>query len=248
MDKKYEIVYNNACSVVLLTKGEVETIENKKSIEIVSINRKDFISLGDKVKVDVVHNDRKFSTFYIPKEIKEVSKNKFLLKEFLANTVTDMCLPLLRINKNNLLFNFHFCGAYNEVGKHQLNKQHDILFLVYRWTPFEHYERYIEWFISEYKCEDVFKSNDSRFDIIAIKAPSIFKFDLIKIYNSDYLEITDLAKQTIMKFHEDPTLNAVFRNDPNLRKNMEKVLNASIPDHIPLYPKFDIENSRLDNE
>ena len=234
---QFNVVYNNGRSLKVIPYNKTEIIKEKGRINMIRFDEESLLCIGDKLPVLVENDDREYNTYYIVKNIYK-HDNYFLISEFPITPVEDLMVPLLQLTKENLLIDYDFCGSYSNFNNHPLNKKKNVIFLMYRWNPFEYYDKFITSLTNNPLFIEQFKSEDNRFDVLAFKIAPVFEIDVNKIFRSDYLNLTAYAKSTIVKFHNDPNLTNVINDNPEYRTYLEKELDTVIPKNIPLYSKY----------
>lgn len=214
-------------------------------IKSVKFNDSESIELGEEIPVMFKTKTGQYNTYYNTNYIYKEDKDKIQINEFEDTISTTYVLPLIGIQKKNLLIDLNFINCY--IG--HCNHEHELgkyIYLMYRYTPTEYYSEFSKILQRQENFTYYFKDIDQRFDCFIFKTKKIFIEDVNIILKGQYSSISNKAKKTILNFHNQNNPNApiyqiLFKG--YLRKNeLEESLGCTLPEDIDYEDKPNINN------
>jgi hypothetical protein len=212
-------------------------------IESVNFNDDNSIKLGDKIPVTFKTKSHIYDTYFKANYIYKDSNNRLRINEFENTLSTTYILPLLSIQKKNLLMDLNFINCY--ISHHNYDHSTgDYIYLIYRYTPTNYYSEFCSILKNQKNFISFSKEKDKRFDCFIFETKECFVNDINLILEGKYSLISNKAKQIILNFHnqqnsDSPLYQILFKG--RLRRNeLQESLGCSIPDDIDFEEKPNI--------
>lgn len=209
---------------------------NKLELLNIIINDDNLIKLGDKLPLKLTDKNKvEYSTYYIANKIYKNKPAEFQINEFDLNETSIFVTPLVLLT-NDLANLDCFINSYIRHYKYE-NYIGDQLYFIYRYSPFDYYDKIVSYFKNHPRFVEYFKDQDKRFDVFTIEIPKQYTNDVKLLMKGKFSKISNNAKMKILSYHKlginSPIYDVLYRTD-KLKKEKEKELGVIIPDDIDL--------------
>jgi len=216
---------------------------SQKDNQIVKITFDDeyIINVGDHILLNVENKDYKFYVNYIMFE-----NNAIYLLEALINDTTTYIYPLLGHKYTDIVY-YHLINAYLRINLEE-NIDNKYIYIVFKYIDSKSFQEIEQFFKNIKEFVKVIEPNYS-YTIYKLKIPEEFQNDVDLIIEGKYSQISDKAKQRIINVNElskSSFITKILYKDEKLKKEIEKVLDVKIPEHLDLYNKMEITNETFD--
>jgi len=234
--KLYEINIFNPRTIIINPKIPVhKTYLDKYHIKDLNFNDNFRLKIGDDIPVDMKISNGTYKTYYKCNYIYKEDHWKIRINEFEENDASVYILPLLGLQKDNLLpqSNFINCYIQHYEYKHNLG---DYIYLMYRYIPVPYYAKFITALQKQEDCVFYQKDKDKRFDCFGFKTKEKFKEDINLILKGKFSHISEEAKGLILSFHSqtnpETPLSQILYKGVLRRNELEEALGLTLPEDV----------------
>jgi hypothetical protein len=160
---------------------------------------------GDAIPLTIYSEKSEYKTNYVLNRAFKVNKSTIEVNEFDISNTSLFILPLLGINKEQLLWDKIFINAYMDSYDYSTTIG-ECCHIIFRYMPFSFYNKYITDFIPKLPNYSSTKKDylDSRFDRVTFVIPYNLRKDIDYIMENNFDKVSIEAKEFICNFHKIP--------------------------------------------
>lgn len=222
-------------------------IKNEKN-EIITLDYK----CDYKITVNSTLILKEKNKYKITKISKQQHDNKtyyYLYMHPLINKSTTFIMPFLGYNKETFRFNNEFIKCY--IGTEEFGDYGNNIYLLYRYSADINFVKFEENILIQNPLYEETYEVDKYQTLYKFKIEEKYKNDIDKIIKGKYSEISEDAKNKILKFNNAITngdLEQILYKRKERRLKLEEELKINIDENAELYSIFNIEDEILLNK